>query len=128
MPRAYRCRLCKITTPVLPRRSETCPGCNRFTVAEAISVEDMEGAEIAPPIDGQVISLQDAQDGSVDIPRILSGVTGFDQLLGSPDNPEGGIVPSASYILCGSPGSGKSTLLLQVLRELARRRHDVLYV
>lgn len=129
MPRAFECRLCRHRTPQLIPRAQPCPGCNRYTNQHPVHVDDMPGAEIAPPIDGQIISLQDAVHGAIDVRRIETGIAGFDQTLAQhPDAPGGGLVPGACYLLCGSPGSGKTTLLTQVFYELAKRRHDVLYI
>ncbi|MBV1881820.1 MAG: DNA repair protein RadA [Pseudomonadales bacterium] len=48
------------------------------------------------------------------VPRISSGVSEFDRVLG------GGLVPGSAVLIGGHPGAGKSTLLLQVLCLLAK--------
>ena len=47
------------------------------------------------------------------VPRISTGLTEFDRVLG------GGVVPGSAILLGGEPGIGKSTLLLQALASLA---------
>ncbi len=56
-----------------------------------------------------------------ELPRILSGVSELDRVLG------GGLVPGSSVLVGGQPGAGKSTLLLQVMCTLAEQ-HPALYV
>jgi DNA repair protein RadA/Sms len=54
-------------------------------------------------------------------PRLSSGITEFDRVLG------GGIVPGSLVLLGGEPGIGKSTLLLQAAAHFAREIGPVLY-
>lgn len=56
-----------------------------------------------------------------DVPRLSSGATEFDRVLG------GGFVPGSVVLIGGHPGAGKSTLLLQTLCSLADNM-DALYV
>ena len=56
-----------------------------------------------------------------DLPRLPTGVSEFDRVLG------GGLVPGSVILIGGHPGAGKSTLLLQVLCYLANNQ-DALYV
>ncbi len=66
-----------------------------------------------------VLSLSDID--AVDVPRIISGISEFDRVLG------GGLVPGGVVLIGGDPGIGKSTLLLQALVNLSST-HKVLYV
>ena len=54
-------------------------------------------------------------------PRLSSGITEFDRVLG------GGIVPGSLVLLGGEPGIGKSTLLLQAAAHFAHQIGPVLY-
>ena len=54
--------------------------------------------------------------------RISSGYTEFNRVLG------GGFVPGSLLLFGGEPGIGKSTLLLQVLGQVAKLGHRVLYI
>ncbi len=56
-----------------------------------------------------------------DAPRLSTGITEFDRVLG------GGIVPGSLVLLGGEPGIGKSTLLLQAAAHFANRVGPVLY-
>ena len=66
-----------------------------------------------------VLSLTDID--AVDVPRIISGISEFDRVLG------GGLVPGGVVLIGGDPGIGKSTLLLQALVNLSSTQ-KVLYV
>ncbi|WP_455203762.1 DNA repair protein RadA [Kaarinaea lacus] len=48
------------------------------------------------------------------VPRVSTGVTELDRVLG------GGLVPGSAIVIGGHPGAGKSTLLLQILCQLAQ--------
>ncbi len=56
------------------------------------------------------------------LPRIISGVSGLDQILG------GGFIEGASYILQGQPGAGKTILANQVAFANVKSGRKVLYV
>lgn len=62
-----------------------------------------------------------AEVDAVEVPRIESGITELDRVLG------GGLVKGAVVLLGGDPGIGKSTLVLQVLARLSASMR-VLYV
>ena len=49
----------------------------------------------------------------LEVPRIPTGISEFDRVLG------GGVVPGSAILLGGEPGIGKSTLLLQALAHMA---------
>lgn len=53
--------------------------------------------------------------------RYLTGISGFDNLLG------GGFVTGSSLLFAGEPGVGKSTFMLQVADNLAKMGQKVLY-
>ncbi|HEY9787089.1 MAG TPA: DNA repair protein RadA, partial [Candidatus Obscuribacterales bacterium] len=53
--------------------------------------------------------------------RMLTGLSGFDEVLG------GGLVPGSVVLIAGDPGIGKSTLLLQVGRQIESEK-QVLYI
>jgi circadian clock protein KaiC len=55
-------------------------------------------------------------------PRISSGVSGLDDILG------GGLTSERLYLVEGTPGTGKTTLALQFLREGERTGEPGLYV
>lgn len=141
MPVAYECRGCGMARPehwtgpccdhapiFKPSdcRDLKCRGCHRRYDTRRVQ-SSIPGAKLEEPIDGQVMSLQDAVEGAIEYPRIETGIAGFDYVFGD-DKGAIGMVPGSVVLVCGSPGGGKTTLLLGVLQALARQRYDVLYV
>jgi circadian clock protein KaiC len=61
-------------------------------------------------------------NGVEDLPRISTGSTGLDDILG------GGFDPNRLYLYEGRPGTGKTTIALQFLLEGARQGERVLYI
>lgn len=122
-PVAFQCRGCKGPNPPLPKKwwNKPCPNCGRwYNIKEVYA--DIPGAAEAEPIDGEPISLQDAINHAVEVPRIESDMEGLDYVLG------GGFASNGIYLLCGDPGVGKTTVVLQILRNIALLRRDTLYV
>lgn len=99
MPRAYQCRGCKGPPLPKPWPGERCPNCRRFFNWK--EVNDTSGTEIVEPVDGEVISFQDAVDTRVEVPKIETGIAGIDHVLC------GGLPPGALILLTGDPGAGK---------------------
>ncbi|WP_371376692.1 DNA repair protein RadA [Sporomusa aerivorans] len=97
-----------------------CPGCGEWnTMSEEVAVKKTETRLIsAPGAKPKPISMVDTSA----MPRILTGVSEFDRVLG------GGIVPGALVLIGGDPGIGKSTLLLQVATGIAAAQGPVLYI
>ncbi len=60
----------------------------------------------------------------VTLPRMLSGIRGFDLVCGGADDP--GQSPGKTHLISGEPGTGKSTLLLQAVEGYAMRRLRVM--
>lgn len=119
MPIVYQCRSCKWFR--VTRWIGRCPNCGGFFDIQQRH-EDVEGAEPAEPTEGEVLSLSDAVNRIVEIPRLETDIAGLDSVLG------GGFATNSLTLLCGDPGCGKSTLLIQAFQALAKRRHPVLYV
>lgn len=117
MPLAYKCRGCGGIEP--QKWTFRCPNCGGFF---NITQCNSDIGEEAQPIDGEVISLQDAITHAIDIPRIETDMPGVDYVLG------GGFSQNGAYLLCGDPGVGKTTVLIQIFQSLARLRYDVLFV
>ncbi len=97
-----------------------CPGCRQWnTLVEEhiekrpVSVEKQLAA-VRPVSLPEIETKEEA--------RFASGFPELDRVLG------GGIVPGSLVLVGGDPGIGKSTLLLQVCRNLAEQRVDVLYI
>lgn len=120
MPRAYQCRGCKGPPLPKPWPGERCPNCRRFFNWK--EVNDTSGTEIVEPVDGEVISFQDAVDTRVEVPKIETGIAGIDHVLC------GGLPPGALILLTGDPGAGKTTLQMQMFQSLAKHRVSTLYI
>lgn len=119
MPVAFQCRGCGCVKP--KSWVERCNECGGFFNIRQVN-QDIEGAEAAEPIEGEVISLEDAIKHVVIVPRLETGIAGIDYVLG------GGFAHNSVSLLCGDAGSGKSTLILQVFQSLAKLRHDVIFI
>src|SRR5580704_2117189 len=71
---------------------------------------------------GGVVNNDDEPLDVDELPRISTGNTGLDDILG------GGIDPERMYLFEGQPGSGKTTLALEFLPEGVRRGEPTLYI
>ena len=129
---SYVCRDCG---NVQPKWMGKCPDCGawdalqRFTEHAAGADGPAPGALVLSPCEGDAARASPAARRAVpiaevkplDVPRISTGISEFDRVLG------GGLVPGSVSLLGGDPGIGKSTLLLQAAAALAGRGHRVLY-
>jgi DNA repair protein RadA/Sms len=113
----YACTACGSQSPKWLGR---CPDCNAWnSFAEETSV--------APVVKSSAAGLSTAQPLPIDsidaddAPRVSTGMTQFDRVLG------GGLVAGSVILVGGEPGIGKSTLLLQISHSLASTG-PVLYV
>ena len=57
-----------------------------------------------------------------EVPRILTGITGMDEMLG------GGIPEKSIILLCGGPGVGKTILTLQYMMAAVERGEPCAYI
>ncbi len=101
-----------------------CPGCkawNSFveevvTSKKSTASSGSRGSDKRPePVFLKDINLSEDE-------RQTTSIGELDRVLG------GGIVPGSLVLVGGDPGIGKSTLLLQVCRNLAENKKDVLYI
>jgi DNA repair protein RadA/Sms len=97
-----------------------CPDCSAWNTFVEEKVETASGNRAGPVLGGGQSRLY-ADVDTVVAPRLSTGITEFDRVLG------GGIVPGSLVLLGGEPGIGKSTLLLQAAGHFARRIGPVLY-
>lgn len=132
MAYAWRCRRCKGPHPPLPGGPDgkpwlgPCPNCGGSYDGERVSVAegDVDGAEVQPIMEGEVMSLSDAITVEASNPEatIVIGSPGFDWILGNG-------LPSGIGVLLASPaGGGKSTLIVETFRKLALRKLEALYI
>lgn len=83
-----------------------CPGCGSWGTIHGSPATRADSA-VAP-----VVPLLGLSNASDEEGRVITGLEGFDRVLG------GGLVPASVVLLAGEPGIGKSTLVLQVLARL----------
>jgi len=96
-----------------------CPHCLAWNTLGESAAEVKTRRFQALAASGEVQRLSQVQ--SRDTPRIPSGLSEFDRVLG------GGLVEGGVVLIGGDPGIGKSTLLLQSLAEIAKGQ-KTLYV
>jgi DNA repair protein RadA/Sms len=106
-----------------PKWQGQCPHCEQWNtlvegVAETFSGKAANRFSSAGGA-GKLLTLDEIE--ARDEPRVATGVTEFDRVLG------GGLVPGGVVLIGGDPGIGKSTLLLQAL-TLIDGRYRRLYV
>src|SRR5688572_29976613 len=114
--------LCNSCGSVHPKWMGKCPDCGTWDSLEEFKppTPDARRPERGTPgssATGDLIRGADAlpldQIDHEDAPRVGTGITEFDRVLG------GGVVPGSAVLVGGEPGIGKSTLLLQVASALA---------
>lgn len=98
-----------------------CPGCKEWnTFVEETVDKKSVGKTRAAVSDTKPVPLS-AIEASTD-ERVSTQMSELDRVMG------GGIVSGSLVLVGGDPGIGKSTLLLQVCRNLAAQKIDVLYI
>lgn len=98
-----------------------CPTCHQWNcLEEETDVPDVSRFESDHGKENKPMKLKEIPLHKT--PRILSGLSEFDRLIG------GGIVPGSLSLVGGDPGIGKSTLMLQLSYQLARQGLTVLYI
>lgn len=102
-----------------------CPGCREWNTF----VEETVSPEVRKNAGGSFKRMSDRAEVNVlseitirEENKLLTGIDELDRVLG------GGIVQGSLTLVGGDPGIGKSTLLLQVCRNLAEKKHLVLYI
>ncbi len=98
-----------------------CPGCKEWnTFVEETVDKKSVGKTRAAVSETKPVPLS-AIEASTD-ERVSTQMSELDRVMG------GGIVSGSLVLVGGDPGIGKSTLLLQVCRNLAAQKIDVLYI
>lgn len=112
----WRCQTCGASAA---RWVGRCGECGDF----GTYVEELERpTRTAAVVHGAAAVVSLADVGSTEAPRVSTGVTELDRVLG------GGLVTGSVVLLGGEPGIGKSTLLLQAAHSVAEKGAKVLYV
>ncbi len=117
----YTCSACGSISAKWSGKCLSCGEWNTLVETEPVVASGNRFSAKRPGITqtSPVLSLADID--AVDVPRVISGISEFDRVLG------GGLVPGGVVLIGGDPGIGKSTLLLQALTNLSNT-HPVLYV
>jgi DNA repair protein RadA/Sms len=114
----YSCQTCGSQSPKWLGR---CPDCNAWNSFVEEKVSAVSEKSSASPVFGGSAARLYADIDMVVTPRLSTGISEFDRVLG------GGIVPGSLVLLGGEPGIGKSTLLLQAAAQFAQHVGPVLY-
>ncbi len=99
-----------------------CPSCKEWNtfVEEAVTVKKGGKSVFRQEVGAKAAKLKEIE--TTEDERIATGIAELDRVLG------GGIVQGSVILVGGDPGIGKSTLLLQVCRNLAAQKRNILYV
>ncbi len=98
-----------------------CPACKEWnTLVEEPVVKREKGRTVQAGEIPKPTLLKDITAG--DEERISTGFSELDRVLG------GGIVAGSLVLIGGDPGIGKSTILLQMCRNLAELKKNILYI
>lgn len=115
---AFYCKECGFESP---KWLGQCPGCKEWdTFVEEPVVKTAAGRSVVVSERREPSKLSEIVTN--DEVRTDTGIGELDRVLG------GGIVTGSLVLVGGDPGIGKSTLLLQMCKQLAEAKHDVLYV
>ncbi|NEN76192.1 DNA repair protein RadA [Pelistega sp. NLN82] len=122
MAKAKTSFVCQECGGVSTKWQGRCPHCQQWNtmvefVEKSTSAHQNRFAHLAQTAPIKILS----EVVATEVPRILTGLSEFDRVLG------GGLVPGGVVLIGGDPGIGKSTLLIQALSYLSIQ-HDVLYV
>ncbi|MDD5195763.1 MAG: DNA repair protein RadA [Candidatus Omnitrophica bacterium] len=102
----FHCTACGYKSVKWLGKCPLCEGWETFAEEAEVSEEHpIVKEKTAPKLFGNINEKK--------IPRILTGIEGFDRILG------GGIVNGETVLIGGEPGVGKSTLLLEVAGKLS---------
>jgi len=110
----YVCQSCGAVHARWAGRCEACGEWNTLVEESAAAPLGGQASKPKPRKAGRGIEFVDLGSSDSDAPRLSTGVTELDRVLG------GGLVPGSAVLIGGDPGIGKSTLLLQAVARLAR--------
>lgn len=111
----YVCQACGAVSPRWMGRCESCGAWNTL-------IEEPATPRPQALPQGRALPLEPLAATTAPPPRLLSGVSEFDRVLG------GGLVPASAVLLGGDPGIGKSTLMLQIAARLSLAGQRTIYV
>src|SRR5271167_698294 len=107
----FICQSCAASSPKWQGQCTACGEWNTL-VAEVLAANSRKTR--STPAKGRDLSSSLAAEAMVELPRLPTGSTELDRVLG------GGLVPGSVTLIGGDPGIGKSTLMLQAAASLNR--------
>lgn len=113
----HRCTACGYVSPVWAGK---CPQCNEWNTFEEFVVQASRNAKAPLLKEVEAERLIDVREDSST--RIITSMEEFNRCLG------GGLVRDSVTILTARPGAGKSTLLLELVKDLADKGVDCVYI
>ena len=123
MAKASRAFVCQACGAVTSRWSGKCGSCGEWnSIIEETAPAGSPALVAIRGGKGRLATFETLAAGSLEAPRLPSGIAEFDRVLG------GGLVPGSAVLVGGEPGIGKSTLLLQAAAELAGSGVRVVYL
>ncbi|MGO9932639.1 MAG: DNA repair protein RadA [Steroidobacteraceae bacterium] len=106
--------ICQNCAALAPKWQGQCAACGEWNtlVAEVLAANSRKTR--SSPAKGRDLSSSLAAEAMVELPRLPTGSSELDRVLG------GGLVPGSVTLIGGDPGIGKSTLMLQAAAALNR--------
>jgi DNA repair protein RadA/Sms len=123
MAKASRAFVCQACGAVTSRWSGKCASCGEWnSIIEEAAPAGSPALVAIRGGKGRLASFETLAAGGLEAPRLPTGLTELDRVLG------GGLVPGSAVLVGGEPGIGKSTLLLQAAARLAESGVRVIYL
>jgi DNA repair protein RadA/Sms len=123
MAKASRAFVCQACGAVTSRWSGKCASCGEWnSIIEEAAPAGSPALVAIRGGKGRLAAFETLAAGSLEAPRLPTGIAEFDRVLG------GGLVPGSAVLVGGDPGIGKSTLLLQAAAQLASSGVSVVYL
>jgi len=112
MARSKEVFICQNCAASSPKWQGQCAACGEWnTLVAEVLARNSRAPRATPPKSGDLSSSL-AAEAIVEVPRLPTGSTELDRVLG------GGLVPGSVTLIGGDPGIGKSTLMLQAAAAL----------
>ena len=114
MARSKQVFICQNCAASSPKWQGQCAACGEWNtlVAEVLAANSRKARSTGGQ--GHDLSTSLAAEATTEVPRLATGSTELDRVLG------GGLVPGSVTLIGGDPGIGKSTLMLQAAAALNR--------
>lgn len=118
----YVCQSCGAVTNKWVGKCESCNEWNSLQEEKTDKAPPLGRGAKSDKGKAQIISLTTLSGEMADPPRIQTGLSEFDRVIG------GGFVAGSAVLLGGDPGIGKSTILMQTAAALAQQGKKTIYI